>query len=264
MAFKTQTRKCIDPDVDGLAGPNARRGQKFESLRARPKCSATRQIKHPPLSNFRRHRCSLYGDRPPGDGREDVPLAALAPSGAVRHYPVHHVLQVVGFMGQAVERKEPTGSMVAHQPFGIVECRHESAHGAPGQRSAAAWARWRRRAPRSRPRASADRAEFARGPSPHRSARRRSPSPARPRAAAPAQALPGASAAHPDRSLRACRAHIDPAPGLTVLQTASRARRHKQVLERQGKRLGGQSPMLQTIALAMTRASCQRPDRPSA
>jgi replicative DNA helicase len=31
---------------------------------------------------------------------------------------------------------------------------------------------------------------------------------------------------------------IDPAPGLTVSQIAARARRHKQILERQGKRLG--------------------------
>jgi hypothetical protein len=69
---------------------------------------------------------------------------------------------------------------------------------------------------------------------------------------------------HDRRAQFDIRLHIDPAPGLTVLHTASRARRHKQVLERQGKRLGGQSPMLQTIALAMTRASCQRPDRPSA
>jgi replicative DNA helicase len=32
--------------------------------------------------------------------------------------------------------------------------------------------------------------------------------------------------------------HIDPAPGLTVSQIASRARRHKQALERKGQRLG--------------------------
>jgi replicative DNA helicase len=32
--------------------------------------------------------------------------------------------------------------------------------------------------------------------------------------------------------------HIDPAPGLTVSQIGARARRHKQMLERQGRRLG--------------------------
>jgi replicative DNA helicase len=40
------------------------------------------------------------------------------------------------------------------------------------------------------------------------------------------------------RSQRECPLHIDPAPGLTVSQIAARARRHKQNLERQGRKLG--------------------------
>jgi replicative DNA helicase len=40
------------------------------------------------------------------------------------------------------------------------------------------------------------------------------------------------------RTQRACPLHIDPAPGLTVSQIAARARRHKQNLERQGRKLG--------------------------
>jgi replicative DNA helicase len=41
-----------------------------------------------------------------------------------------------------------------------------------------------------------------------------------------------------ERGLRDLPLHIDPAPGLTVSQIASRARRHKQSLERKGRRLG--------------------------
>jgi replicative DNA helicase len=40
------------------------------------------------------------------------------------------------------------------------------------------------------------------------------------------------------RTQRECPLHIDPAPGLTVTQIAGRARRHKQNLERQGRKLG--------------------------
>jgi replicative DNA helicase len=40
------------------------------------------------------------------------------------------------------------------------------------------------------------------------------------------------------RTQRECPLHIDPAPGLTVSQIAVRARRHKQNLERQGRKLG--------------------------
>ena len=43
----------------------------------------------------------MRGDRPPGDGREDVPLAALVPFGVVRHHPVHHVLRVFGILDRS-------------------------------------------------------------------------------------------------------------------------------------------------------------------
>ena len=54
-----------------------------------------------------------------GDGREDVPLAALAPVGVVRHHPIHHVLRVFGIVGKAVEREQSAGGVVTHQPLAI-------------------------------------------------------------------------------------------------------------------------------------------------